>query len=66
MPFIDVSIAEGRTPEQVRALIHELTLAAHRAVDAPIDNIRVVIREVPHEHWAAGDVTIAERRAGTT
>jgi len=66
MPFIDVTITEGRTPEQVRSLIHELTLAAHRSLDAPIENIRVVIREVPLEHWAAGDVTIAERRAGTT
>jgi len=63
MPFIDVTIAQGRTPEQIRALIHELTVATHRAVDAPIQNIRVVVREVPETHWAAGDVTIAERHA---
>lgn len=64
MPFIDVTIAEGRTPEQLRALVHELTIAAHRAVDAPLAAIRVVLREVPPTHWAAGDVTIAERSAG--
>lgn len=63
MPFIDVSLGAGRTPEQVRALIHELTEAAHRAVGAPKANIRVVIREIAPEHWAAGDVTIAERHA---
>lgn len=63
MPFIDVTIGLGRSPDQIRALIHELTEAAHRAVDAPIANIRVVVREVPETHWAAGDVTIAERRA---
>lgn len=61
MPFIDVTIAQGRTPEQIRALIHELTDAAHRAIDAPIANIRVVVREVQLTHWAAGDVTVAER-----
>lgn len=65
MPFIDVTIAAGRTPEQIRALIRELTDAAHRAVDAPTANIRVVVREVPETHWAAGDVTIAERRASS-
>ena len=65
MPFIDVTIAEGRTPEQIRALIGELTAAAQRAVNAPVENIRVVIREVPTTHWAAGDVTIAERQAGS-
>ncbi|MCE0765117.1 4-oxalocrotonate tautomerase family protein [Pseudonocardia kujensis] len=63
MPFIDVTLAEGRSPEQLRALIRELTEAAHRAVDAPVNSIRVVVRECPPTHWAAGDVTIAERRA---
>jgi len=43
------------------SLIHELTFAAQRAVDAPLSNIRVVLREVPATHFAAGDVTIAER-----
>jgi Uncharacterized protein, 4-oxalocrotonate tautomerase homolog len=63
MPFIDVTIAEGRTPEQLRALVHELHEAAVRAVAAPPESVRVVLREVPLTHWAAGDVTIAERRA---
>lgn len=61
MPLIDVSLGTGRSPEQIRRLIHELTEAVHRAVDAPLANIRVIVREVPHSHWAAGDVTIEER-----
>lgn len=65
MPFIDVTLAQGRSPEQLRRLIHELTEAAHHAIDAPRANIRVVVREVPPTHWAAGDVTIAERHSGT-
>ncbi|UPK66050.1 tautomerase family protein [Rhodococcus pyridinivorans] len=63
MPFIDVTISEGRSPDQLRALIHELTLAAQRALDAPLANIRVVLRETPLTHFASGDVTIAERHA---
>ena len=62
MPLIEVTMVEGRTPEQVRALISALTRAAVDTVDAPVDSIRVVVREVPTTHWAAGDVTIAERR----
>jgi 4-oxalocrotonate tautomerase len=64
MPLIEVTMVEGRTPEQVRALITGLTQAAVEAVDAPQESVRVVVREVPATHWAAGDVTIAERRAG--
>jgi 4-oxalocrotonate tautomerase len=61
MPFIEVTLVEGRSPEQLRALISGLTQAASDAVGAPVGNVRVVIREVPATHWAAGDVTIAER-----
>jgi 4-oxalocrotonate tautomerase len=61
MPFIEVTLVEGRSPEQLRALISGLTQAASDAVGAPPESVRVVVREVPATHWAAGDVTIAER-----
>ena len=63
MPLIEVTLVEGRTPQQLRALITGLTDAACAAVDAPRETVRVVVREVPPTHWAAGDVTIAERRS---
>jgi 4-oxalocrotonate tautomerase len=63
MPLIEVTLVEGRSAEQLRALIAGLTRAAAQAVDAPVESVRVVVREVPATHWAAGDVTIAERRA---
>lgn len=64
VPLIEVTMVEGRTAEQLRALISRLTAAVEQAVGAPRESIRVVIREVPPTHWAAGDVTIAERRQG--
>ena len=63
MPLIEVTLVQGRSPEQLRALISGLTRAAAQAVGAPLQNVRVVVREVPATHWAAGDVTIAERTA---
>ncbi|MQA13323.1 MAG: 4-oxalocrotonate tautomerase [Pseudonocardiaceae bacterium] len=61
MPLIEVTLAEGRTPEQLRALITKVTEAVEDAVAAPKETIRVVLREVPTTHFAAGDVTIAEK-----
>jgi 4-oxalocrotonate tautomerase len=66
VPLIEVTMVEGRTPEQVRALISALTRAAVETIDAPLENVRVVVREVPTTHWAAGDLTIAERQASTS
>ncbi len=65
MPLVEITMIEGRPPERLRALIHDVHEAVRRSLEAPPESIRVVIREVPPTHWAAGDVTIAERRAGT-
>jgi 4-oxalocrotonate tautomerase len=64
MPLVQVSLKEGRTPQQIRRLITELTAAVVRSVDAPSDTVRVIVTEVPPAHWAAGDVTLEERASG--
>jgi 4-oxalocrotonate tautomerase len=61
VPLVEVSLVEGRTPEQIRSLIHELHEAVVRSLAAPPGNVRIIVREVPATHWAASDVTIAER-----
>lgn len=63
VPLVEVSLIEGRTPARIRSLVRELHQAVVRALDAPPDTIRVIVREVPPTHWAAGGLTIAERRA---
>jgi 4-oxalocrotonate tautomerase len=60
--LIEATLVEGRSPEKIRALIAALHRAVQESVGADPDTIRVVVREVPATHWAAGDVTIAERR----
>lgn len=63
MPLVEVTLTQGRAPQQIRGLITKLTDAVVEGVGAPRENVRVVVREIPAEHFAAGDVTIAERRA---
>ena len=64
MPFVEITLVKGRSPEQLRALVSAMTRAVATSISAPKDSIRVVLHEVPATHWAAGDVTIAERNAG--
>ncbi|WP_327152060.1 tautomerase family protein [Nocardia sp. NBC_01329] len=61
MPFVEVTLVEGRSPQTLRDLISALTHATADTTGAPLASIRVVVREVPSTHWAAGDVTIQER-----
>jgi 4-oxalocrotonate tautomerase len=64
MPLIEVTLAEGRSPEQIRAMMHEVHEAVLRTVDTRAEHIRVIVREVPRTHWATGDVTLREMDEG--
>lgn len=54
MPLAHVYILEGRSDEQKRAVIEKVTQALHEAVDAPKETIRVILQEVPKDHWGIG------------
>lgn len=61
MPLIDISIAAGRSPEQLRALIDGVHRVAAETTGATDENITVIVREVDRELWARTNTTIAER-----
>jgi 4-oxalocrotonate tautomerase len=63
MPFVEVTLAAGRSPEQLRLLISRLTEAVVESIGARRDSVRIVLREVPKTHWASGDVTLAEKES---
>ena len=60
MPLIEVSLAEGHSPEQIRRMMHEVHEAVLRTVNTRPEHIRVIVREVPRTHWATGDLTLQE------
>ena len=49
MPFAQIYMLEGRTDEQKQAVIEKVTAALMEAVDAPKENIRVWIHDVPKQ-----------------
>ena len=54
MPLINVQIVAGRSGEQKRKLMQGLARAAIEALDAPEASVRVILTEVPPEHWGMG------------
>jgi len=59
MPIARLSIMEGRTEQEIAALINAVTTAIHETLNAPHRNIRVLIDEVPFTHWGIGGETAA-------
>jgi 4-oxalocrotonate tautomerase len=54
MPLVQISIMEGRSQEKIDALMKDVTTAVSESLDAPKENVRVVVTEVPKTHWAIG------------
>ena len=63
MPLVDITMAEGRSEESIRALIAAVTDAVERTVAPRRETIRVIVREVSTDRWANGGVTLTELRA---
>lgn len=51
MPIAQLYIIEGRNDEQKETLIREVSEAMARSLDAPMERIRVVITEMPKQHF---------------
>jgi 4-oxalocrotonate tautomerase len=54
MPIANIQMMEGRTAEQKTQLIRKVTDAIMEALDAPEGNVRVLINEIPKQHFGIG------------
>lgn len=65
MPFIQITLGEGRTAEQKDQLVRSVSKAAAEAVGTTEASVRVWIVEVPTDVIMVGGQTLAERTAAT-
>ena len=56
MPIVHIELLEGRTDEQKRAMVKEVTEAIEKTANAPRENIHVVVQEMKKEHYAVAGV----------
>lgn len=56
MPIVTIKMIEGRTDEQKRNLVNQVTTAVSETVAAPKENISIIIEEMKKEHYATGGV----------
>ena len=62
MPIIQVHILEGRTVHQKRALVAGVTEAVTVALGVKAEQVRILIDEIPAEHFAVAGQTAAEKQ----
>jgi 4-oxalocrotonate tautomerase len=62
MPFIQVTMLEGRSVEQKHALIRQLTDATAEILGGDAQRIRVALYEVSSDDWGIGGVPVSVLR----
>jgi 4-oxalocrotonate tautomerase len=61
MPEVYVHLAEGRTHEQKRAIMLEITQSIVKILDVDPNNVVVTVIETPRANKAKGGVIFSER-----
>ena len=60
MPIATIMILEGRPPQVRQALIRSVTTAIVETLKVKSESVRVIVQEVPPEHWGIGGVSAKE------
>ena len=56
MPIVNIKLIEGRSDEQLKGLIKDVTEAVRQNAKAPKENIQVIIEEMKPEHYGVAGV----------
>ncbi|MBS7344740.1 MAG: 4-oxalocrotonate tautomerase [Caryophanon sp.] len=61
MPIVTVKMLEGRTDEQKRALVEEVTAAISNSISAPKESVTIIIEEMQKNHFAKAGVRESDK-----
>ncbi len=62
MPVVHVSLIEGRSKAQKKAMAEEITNTIHKHAGSPKEVITVVFHDVGGDSWAAGGTLFSDRK----
>lgn len=54
MPIVSVNLMEGRSEEQKENMIAAVTDALAESLGAPRETVRIIINEMPKQHFGIG------------
>lgn len=62
MPIVQIELLEGRTVEQKRALVKEVTNAICKTLNAPPEAVRIILRDMKFENFANAGVLRSDQK----
>ncbi len=62
MPIVHVDMLEGRTVEQKRKMVKEVTEAIVKSLSVPPDAVTIIISDMAHHDFAKAGVLRSDRK----
>lgn len=62
MPIIHVNMLKGRSLEQKREMVKEVTDAVARTANCPKEAVRIIISEIDHENLSEAGVLRVDKK----
>jgi len=62
MPIVHIDLLEGRSQEQKRNLVREVTKAICETVNVAPEQVRIVLSEMAPEHYAIAGTLILDKQ----
>ncbi|KRL68509.1 2-hydroxymuconate tautomerase [Companilactobacillus versmoldensis] len=56
MPLVHIDLIAGRSPEQLKGMVKDVTDAIVKNTGAPAEHVHVVLNEMKKEHYAVGGI----------
>ena len=64
MPVVTIQMLSGRSDDQKRGLVKDITDAVVNNCKVPSEQVWVVIQDVERDNWAMGGTTVADKAKG--
>ncbi|AIG65282.1 2-hydroxymuconate tautomerase [Weissella tructae] len=61
MPFVHVELVEGRSDEQLKAMMADITTAVEKNTGAPREAIKVIVNEMSANRFMDGGTLRSEK-----
>ena len=61
MPLVHIELLEGRTPEQLKGLVEDVTAAIAKNANVPAERIHIVLSEMRKDRYSVAGKMVSDK-----
>ncbi|MGR3741758.1 2-hydroxymuconate tautomerase [Companilactobacillus sp. DQM5] len=62
MPIVHIDLVEGRSNEQLKKMVKDVTQAISDSVDVPTERVHIIINEMKKENYSVGGILKSDEK----